>query len=101
MTRIVVMPEELPLAQVKARLSEIVDRVLNEQERVVVTRNGRPSAVIMSPDDLESLEETLAVMSDPDLMAQIRESREDIERGDTITFEELQRRYGKKRRGGR
>jgi prevent-host-death family protein len=100
MTRILVMAEELPLAQVKARLSEIVDRVLNQQERVVVTRNGRPAAVIVSPDDLESLEETLAVMSDPDLMDQIRQSRRDIERGDMIPLEEIQRRYGQNRRSG-
>ena len=94
MTRILVMPEEIPLAQVKARLSEIVDRVVREQERVVVTRNGRPAAVLISPDDLESLEETLAVMSDPDLVAQIREGDEAIERGDVISLEELRRQVG-------
>jgi antitoxin YefM len=94
MTRIVVMPEEMPLARVKAQLSEIVDRVFRQQERVVVTRNGRPAAVLVSPDDLESLEETLAILSDPDLMAEIRKGDEAIARGDVVSLEELRRRPG-------
>jgi len=55
------MTETLSLSAVKARLSELVDRVESEDDRIVVTRNGRPAAVLVSPDDLESLEETLAV----------------------------------------
>ena len=68
------MSETLPLATVKARFSEIVDRVARQQDRVVVTRNGKPAAVLVSTDDLESLEETLAIMSDRSLTAQIRAS---------------------------
>ena len=73
-----VMPETMSLAAVKARFSELVDRVERQQDRVVVTRNGKPAAVLISADDLESLEETLAVMSDRSLAAQIRESRQAI-----------------------
>jgi antitoxin YefM len=91
-----VMAEEMPLAEVKARLSEIVDRVLRQQERVVVTRNGRPAAVLVSPDDLESLEETLAILSDPDLLAEIREGERAVERGEVVSLEELRRRHGPK-----
>jgi prevent-host-death family protein len=69
-----VMSETLPLATVKARFSEIVDRVSRQQDRVVVTRNGQPAAVLVSLDDLESLEETLAIMSDRSVTAQIRAS---------------------------
>lgn len=76
------MPETLALATVKARLSELVDRVVRQQERVVVTRNGEPVAVLLSPEDLESLEETLAVLSDPGLLEQIRNSEEEIRRGE-------------------
>lgn len=71
----------LPLAEVKNRLSEVVNDLIATHERVVVTRNGRPAAVILSPDDLESLEETLAVLADHDLIRQLRESREDIAAG--------------------
>jgi prevent-host-death family protein len=84
------MSETLPLSSVKARFSELVGRVAREQDRVVVTRNGIPAAVLISPDDLESLEETLEVMSDPELVAQMRESQEALERGEEgITLEEL------------
>jgi antitoxin YefM len=74
MTRILVMSDTLPLSSVKAHLSELVDRVEDQHDRVVVTRNGKPAAILISPDDLESLEETLSILSDPALMAQIYES---------------------------
>ena len=82
MTRIMVMPETMSLAAVKARFSELVDRVERQQDRVVVTRNGKPAAVLISADDLESLEETLAVMSDRSIAAQIRENRQAIAAGE-------------------
>jgi prevent-host-death family protein len=74
--------ETLPLSYVKAHLSEIADRVEGQHDRVVVTRKGRPAAVLVSPEDLESLEETLAVFSDPQLMRQVRESEAELERGE-------------------
>lgn len=77
--------ETLPLSHVKAHLSEIADRVEGQHDRIVVTRKGRPAAVLVSPEDLESLEETLAILSDPHLMAQIRESEAEFERGEVGT----------------
>jgi len=77
-----VMSETLPLATVKARFSEIVDRVARQQDRVVVTRNGQPAAVLVSTDDLESLEETLAIMTDRSLANQIRASEKAIAAGE-------------------
>jgi antitoxin YefM len=93
MTTIQVTMETLPLATVKARLSELVDRVEQQDERILVTRNGRPAAVLISADDLESLEETLAVMSDPELMEQIREGQAALELGDVVPWEEIAHRY--------
>ena len=85
-----VMMETMSLAAVKARFSELVDRVERQQDRVVVTRNGKPAAVLISPDDLESLEETLAVMSDRSLAAQIRESEEALAAGESgVGLDEL------------
>lgn len=81
-TIILVMSETLPLSTVKARFSELVDRVAREQDRVTVTRKGRPAAVLVSPEDLASLEETLAVLSDPQLMDQVRESDDDLSRSE-------------------
>jgi prevent-host-death family protein len=84
------MPDVLPLSSVKAHLSEIVDRVEGEHERVVLTRNGKAAAVLISTDDLEGLEETLAILSDPTLREQIREGEVAAAAGDTATLEELQ-----------
>lgn len=69
------MSDVLPFSEVKAHLSELADRVEVEHERIMVTRNGRPSFVLMSPDDLESLEETLDIVRDDDLMKSLRKSR--------------------------
>lgn len=55
-------------------LSEMVDRVEHHHERVVITRNGHDAAVLISPDDLAELEETLSVLSDPKALADIREA---------------------------
>jgi len=85
MTRIVVMSETLPLSSVKAHLSELVDRVEDEHDRVVLTRNGKPAAVLISHDDLESLEETLSILSDPAIMAQIHESEKALADGGPAT----------------
>jgi antitoxin YefM len=87
-----VMSETLPLSSVKAHLSELVDRVEGQHDRVVVTRNGRPAAVLISHEDLEGLEETLAALSDPDLMRQIRQSEAAVAEGDVVSFDELRAR---------
>jgi antitoxin YefM len=85
------MPETLPLSSVKAHLSELVNRVEDQHDRVVLTRNGKPAAVLISHDDLESLEETLSILSDPVLMAQIHESEQALARGEQpTTLAELQ-----------
>jgi antitoxin YefM len=62
------------LREVREHLSEVVDRVEHQHERVTVTRNGRPVAVLISPDDLAEIEETLDVLSDPKALADIREA---------------------------
>jgi antitoxin YefM len=94
-TIILVMPETLPLSLVKARLSELVDRVEGEDERIVVTRNGRAVAVLISADDLESLEETLVVLSDRELMRRVREGERAAERGDVVPLDELKGRHSR------
>ena len=67
--------ELLSLADAKAHLSEIVESVETEHRRVVITKHGRPSAVVLAVADLEGLEETLHILSDPEAMADIREAR--------------------------
>ena len=72
------MSEHLSLADVKNRLSEVIDTLEREHGRVVVTKHGRPAAVMINVDDLESLEETLEILSNPALMAAIRAGEDDI-----------------------
>ncbi len=69
---IILAMETTSLADAKNRLSELVTEVQGTWERVLITKNGRPAAVLMAPEDLDSLIETLEVLSDPDAMAAIR-----------------------------
>jgi len=62
----------LPLSEVKMKLSALVDRVEATDEEVVITRNGRPAAILVSPDEYESWKETVAVKSQPGLIDEIK-----------------------------
>ena len=88
-----VMTRTLPLAEIKAHLSEIVDEVEEQHERVTLTRNGRPAALLISPDDLEALEDTLEVLADPQARAEIERARAQIASGDGIDADELRAKY--------
>ena len=75
--------EHLSLADVKSRLSEVVDRLEREHGRVVVKKHGWPAAVMLHVDDLESLEETLEILSNPTLRDASREGAGDLASGRT------------------
>ncbi|MFZ4388147.1 MAG: type II toxin-antitoxin system Phd/YefM family antitoxin [Chthoniobacterales bacterium] len=83
------------LATVKAQLSAFVESVHGTHERVVITRNGEPAAVLISPDDLESLEETITLLSDHEAMAEINEARKAIAQGDLVDMSKIMRRSSK------
>jgi antitoxin YefM len=92
----------MPLSDVKARLSEIADEVDRTHERVHITRNGREYVVLISAEDLESIEATLELLSDPRAMAEIRESDAAVAAGDVTSgaemaalMEERRRREGR------
>ena len=82
------MSETIPFTEAKARLSELVDRTSREHERFVVTRNGRPAAVLLSPEDLESLEETVDILQDRALLESIRKSRREAAKGKTLPLKD-------------
>ena len=75
------MSETVPFTEAKAHLSELVDRTLREHERFILTRNGVPAAVLVSPEDLESLEETVEILQDKALLDSIRTSRREAAQG--------------------
>jgi prevent-host-death family protein len=79
----------LPLTEVKAKLSEVIDEIAATQERVTITRNGRPVAVLVGCDDLEAVEETLAILSDPALVKEVEAGRRAISTGDVVGPDDL------------
>jgi len=88
----------IPLADAKARLSAVLDEVRDTHDRVVITRNGRPEAVIMSVSDLEAIEDTLDLLSTPGALDEIREAEAEITRGETIGADELRELMEQRRR---
>jgi antitoxin YefM len=91
LTIIMVMTMIIPLADAKARLSAVLDDVRDTHDRVVITRNGRPEAVIISVSDLETIEETLDLLSTPGAMDEIRAAEAEIARGEATGADELRR----------
>ena len=81
----------MSLADAKAHLSAVVNEVHDTHERVVITRNGRPAAVLISPDDLAALEETLDVLSDSSALERIAQARRELADGEGLDAEALAR----------
>ena len=80
----------LPLSEVKMKLSQLVAEVLSLDEEITITRNGKPVAIIVSPDEFDSWKETLAIRADTELMAEIRRGLADIRKKRKLyTLEEL------------
>ncbi len=69
------MSKTMPISEVKTRLPELVSGVAEREEEIVVTRNGKPAAVLVNYDEYERMKDTLDVLSDPDLMKQIGQSK--------------------------
>jgi len=79
----------LPLSQVKARLSEIADEVDRTHQRVHVTRNGREYVVLLSAEDLDSLEATIELLADQEAVARVREAEAAAAAGQLTTLDEM------------
>jgi antitoxin YefM len=79
--------DSVPFTTAKAQLSELMDRVEREHARLAVTRHGRTSAVLINSDDLEALEETVAILNDEELVASLRRSRKQAAAGKMTPLE--------------
>lgn len=93
----------LPLSHVKTHLSELVDEVSARDERVVITRHGKAAALLVSVEDLESLEETLEIMSDREFMEDIRKGIRELGSGKVkfIDLDDLDENFEFKKKGRR
>jgi antitoxin YefM len=82
----------LPLTEVRRDLPNIVDEVLKSQEHVVITKHGKPAAVVMSSDEFESWQETIEILSDASAMRALRQSERDIKAGRVHRWEDVKKR---------
>lgn len=87
------MPDGVPLDEARADLPEIVDRVERHHARITVTRDGRPVAVLIDAGDLASLEETLDLLSDPEVRSEIDQAQEDVRASRVTSGGELAARF--------
>lgn len=82
--------ETLSITEAKNRFTEIADRAAAEHDHFTVTRNGRPHVMVVSVAEWDELQETIAVLTDPEARADLAESAEAAQRGDFTTEEEMQ-----------
>jgi antitoxin YefM len=83
------MARVLPLSEAKARLSQLVADIENNEEELVITRNGRPAAVLISADEFASWQETHEIRRNPALMREIKRGLNQLQKGQHSSFEEV------------
>lgn len=84
----------MPLSEAKDKLSGLVDEAQTTHEIITITRHGRPAAVLMAADDLESLQETLYWLSQPGVAESVATAEREHAAGQTVSGEELRARFG-------
>lgn len=88
--------KSVPLTEAKDKLSALVDEADTTHEIIQITRHGRVAAVIMSADDLESLNETLHALRTPGIAEELTQADADYAAGNTVSGEQIRQRYGLK-----
>jgi antitoxin YefM len=83
------MAKTIPVRELRANLSTVLDTVADRRDHVLITRNGVPAAALVPIDEYEALEETAEILSDPAAIAALDEGLGEIERGETVTLAEL------------
>lgn len=91
--------ETVPITEAKARIAELADRVAREHDHFTITRNGRADVMLISVAEYESMRETLDLLSDDEALADLRQSREDFEAGDTFSMDEARVELERRRSG--
>ncbi len=88
------MAKVVPFTEARARLTDLLDEIEARHEHVVITRNGRPSVVVLSAEEYDTLEETLEILQDEDALEALRESKRDVQAGRLSSLDEVRRELG-------
>lgn len=88
------MAKNVPFTEARARLTELLDDVNERHEHVVITRNGRPAAVVLSSEEYDALAETLEVLEDGEALEALGESEADVHAGRVYSLDEVRRELG-------
>lgn len=91
------MAKSVPVRELRGNLSKLLSDVADRRDHVLVTRNGRPAAVLVPIDEYESLEETADLLSDPDALAALEAGLAELTRDETVTLEDLRRELAERR----
>ncbi len=83
------MARTLPLSEAKARLSQLVADLEVNEEELIITRNGRPAAVLVSADEFASWQETREIQRTPELLREIKRGLKQLDKGQRFSFEEV------------
>jgi len=83
------MKKTLPVTEVREKLTTLVDEVNDKFEQVVITKNGRPRALLMSVDEFDSWQETIEILSDKKLMRDIAQAEKEFKEGKTTPWEKV------------
>jgi prevent-host-death family protein len=84
----------VPFTRARAELSELLDEIEARHEHVVVTRKGRPVAIVLSTEEWEAIEETLEILQDDDTLEALRESEADVRAGRVTPLSDVRRALG-------
>jgi antitoxin YefM len=84
----------IPLGEAKDKLSALVDDAESTHDIITITKHGRPAAVLMSADDLESLQETVFWLSQPGIRDTIAAAEREYAEGSTVDSEALRDEFG-------
>ena len=85
------MAQELPITEARAKLTQIANDLVDSQDTVTVTNRGRPMMTLIGYEMYESIMESLEIMGDPALMAQLRQSLQEARSRDVIGLDQVER----------
>jgi len=91
------MAKSVPVREFRGKLSALLSDVADRRDHVLITRNGKPAAVMVPIDEYEALEETAEILFDPDALAAIEVGLAELKRDETVELGDLRRELAARR----